>query len=318
MKDILELLKNINKRIYLFFLFIVILLNFSIWKALKTNKEFIIKTSNLLLGSAWSFVFVTVLIISVLVLMKKSDRESNKYVHEHLFQPSKYETDGNIVNASFIKAYKNKGSNEIVGSIKVKINNLSEDKIDLIKGRVFFYKEKTRMKRMDFEIVDLNAGFSELIFFSHVNDDINYLMDWEFFELSIIELKRNQSVVTNKTYRSKTLYKSNYFILNIDKFIDYRILGIRLKYNLAWIKRKLRTKIIPRITFLYKRKTYYLNSKPPCLKELFALLQRFIAFTIVYTCVIFFIILIIYALYDIYSFINNMIKLWFPIVAAKI
>jgi hypothetical protein len=77
MKDILELLKNINKRIYLFFLFIVILLNFSIWKALKTNKEFIIKTSNLLLGSAWSFVFVTVLIISVLVLMKKSDRESN-------------------------------------------------------------------------------------------------------------------------------------------------------------------------------------------------------------------------------------------------
>lgn len=39
MKDILELLKNLNKKIYIFALSIVIILNFGIWKALKLHKE---------------------------------------------------------------------------------------------------------------------------------------------------------------------------------------------------------------------------------------------------------------------------------------
>lgn len=318
MKDILELLKNLNKKIYIFALSIVIILNFGIWKALKLHKEAIIKSGNTLLESAGSFSFLIILFICVKALLKKSDRESTKNVNEHLYKPNNYETDGNIVNASYTKVYKQNGSNNIVGTIEIKINNISEDVIDLCKGQVYFYQEKTRVKKLDFEIVNLNAGNSEQIFYSVINDDTNNLLHWDFFELNILELKNSQNFITNKTLKSKTYYKTYYFILNIEKFVDYKIFGLRLKYNMAWIKLKLQTEVIPRVTFLYKRKNIYINKKPPFFKELFSLLQRFIAFTAIYSILILFVIFIFYAVYDICIFFIEFLRIWSPIVKAKI
>lgn len=318
MKDILELLKNLNKKIYISFLFIVILLNFGIWKTLGLHKDLIIKSSKLLLHSAWSIIFLFILLICIISLLKKSDRESKKKIDEYLYKPCNYQTEGDIVNANYTKVYREKSSNEIAGSITITINNISKDKVDYLKGLVYFYKDKTRVKKLDFEIFDLNAGFSEQIFKGVIKGDTRDLLNWDFFELFILELKDSQRILTNKTLKSNTYYNTHYFILNIDKFYDYRILGFKLKYNLAWIKQKLRTEIIPRVKFLYQRKTYYIGGKVPLLKGLFELIQRFIAFTFVYVLFFLFILLVIYSVYDIYNFVIMLFKLWKPAILAKI
>lgn len=148
MKYLLELFKNINKKLYLFFLTIVILVNFGVWNALKLYREPLIQSGKLLIGSTWSFAFLIVLFICVISLLKKSDRESEKHIDEHLFRPSNFETDGDVVNVSYVKTYEEKRPNEIVGSIEVKINNISEDKIEILRGRVFFYKKRLELRNL--------------------------------------------------------------------------------------------------------------------------------------------------------------------------
>lgn len=86
---------------------------------------------------------------------------------------------------------------------------------------------------------------------------------------------------------------------------------------MAWVKRKLRTEVIPRVTFIYKRKTYYIGRRPPFFKELFSLLQRFVVFTFIYALIILFILFVLLAAYDVFNFITALFKLWFSVLIKK-
>ncbi|PAD75342.1 hypothetical protein, partial [Paenibacillus campinasensis] len=281
MKDLLELLKNINKRIYLLSLAFVVVINLGVLKGFDTQKERLLTSGMKVLYSSWSLLLIIIVLVSILKLLRVSDRKSRERIKEHLYSPFDYETEGDFVNVSVHRYYKDEIKKGILEIIEVKLNNISNEDIELIRGFVYFYKDKTRIKTINIELYNLRGGFSERILQSD-NNDKSHLLDWDSFELFVSELTTKQNQIQNTYFRSKLYIKTHYYILNYEQFVDYKFLGIRLNYNLAWIKRVLNTQVVPRITFFYKRKIYYVGKSPPLIKELISLIQRFIAFTIIY------------------------------------
>ncbi|RUT28049.1 hypothetical protein EJP77_18715 [Paenibacillus zeisoli] len=317
MKDLLELLKNINKRIYLLSLVFVVIINLGLLKGFSNQKERLLTSGMKVLYSSWSLILIIIVLVSILKLLQVSDRKSRDRIKEHLYSPFNYETEGDFVNLSVHRYYQDEIKNGILEIIEVKLNNTSKEDIELIRGFVYFYKDKTRIKTLNVELYNLRGGFSERIFLSD-NNDTNHLLDWDSFELFVSELTTKQSRIQNSYFRSKLYIKTHYFILNYEKFVDHKFLGIRLNYNLAWIKRVLNTEVVPRITFFYKRKKYYIGESPSLIKELVSLLQRFIAFTIIYFLLFLVSILVLYAVIDVIRLLMELARLWFPLISRVV
>lgn len=317
MKDLLELLKNINKRIYLLSLVFVVIINLGVLKGFDTQKERLLTSGIKVLYSSWSVMLIIILLVSILKLLQVSDRKSRERIKEHLYSPFDYETEGDFVNVSVHRYYQDEIKEGILEKIEVKLNNNSNEDIEQIRGFVYFYKDKTRIKTLNIELYNLRGGFSERILLSD-NNHTSHLLDWDYFELFVSELTTKQNHIQNTYFRSKLYINTHFYILNYEKFIDYKFLGIRQKYNMAWIKRVLKTEVVPRITFLYKRKIYYVGKSPPLIKELVTLLQRFIAFTIIYILLFLVSMLILYAVIDVIRLLIELARLWFPLISKII
>jgi hypothetical protein len=317
MKELLELLKNINKRIYLLSLVFVVIINLELLKGFDTQKERLITSGMKVLYSSWSLLLIIIVLVSILKLLRISDRKSRERIKEHLYSPFDYETEGDFVNVSVHRYYQDEIKKGILEIIEVKLNNISKEDIELIRGFVYFYKDKTRIKTLNIELYNLRGGFSERILQSDNNDKSN-LLDWDSFELFVSELTTKQNQIQNTYFESKLYIKTHYYILNYEKFVDYKFFGIRLNYNMAWIKGVLNTEVAPRIPFLNKKNINYVDKPRPLIKELVSLLQRFIAFTIKYILLFLVSMLILYAVIDVIRLLVELARLWFPIISKVI
>jgi hypothetical protein len=88
-------------------------------------------------------------------------------------------------------------------------------------------------------------------------------------------------------------------ILNLHRFYDFRFLGVRTKYNMVWLKDKIKCKIFPSVKFFYS-KTIELKDG----------LIRFARFSLIILGVLLVLSLVIFTVTDIVKMFISICTIW--------
>jgi hypothetical protein len=213
---------------------------YSQWSEFKSNWYSLIPIIKIISIHISSVLLILTFICATIFLFKISNRKSNEKMKDYLkSQKIEVETDKFFrpIGAAVIEEYDFLEGIE-TKTIKIKVINTEENLIEFIDGFISFYYEKERVKVVPVKIKQLYKGYSERVYYNKVDKDT---INWNHFDFYITEMKINDEIYTNVRLRSPSVYKTYYFYLNMDKFIDKKLFGIRTKYNLVWLKEKFRT-----------------------------------------------------------------------------
>lgn len=275
------------------------------WKGVEETYTSIIKSLKTILYHSLSVGFIIAIFIGVKYLLKLSDKKSRERI-EWYNKPIVLETeDKQYVNAK-LKERDERFNGEYCKTLDILISNPSDTLIGYLKGVLFICNDKTRIAKVKFETYNLRKSNSERIFYDKVNDQIR---NWDSFEIFIEKIKRDDIIEENMMIKSSLILRTYYKELNLSRFYDFSILGIRTNYNLVWLKEKMKLDIIPAIKFFYSKKTYYRERRPLHL-ELKDLIKRLLRFSLV--VLVFFLILAlgILALIDMCEMLQVIYKVW--------
>ncbi|MEK4099758.1 hypothetical protein [Bacillus sp. FSL E2-0195] len=209
------------------------------WSEFKRNWYSLTPIIKIILIHMPSVLLIFTFVCATISLFKISNRKSNEKMTDYLnSQKIEVETDEFFrpVGAAVIEEYDFFEGKE-TKTIKIKVKNKEENLIEFIDGFISFYYKKERVKVVPVKIKQLNKGYSERIYYNKIDKDT---INWDHFDFYINEMKIDDEIYTNVRLRSPSVYKTYYFYLNIDEFIDKKIFGIRIKYNLVWLKEKFR------------------------------------------------------------------------------
>ncbi|EOO12430.1 hypothetical protein [Bacillus cereus] len=213
---------------------------YSQWSEFKSNWYSLTPIIKIILIHMPSVLLILTFVCATISLFKISNRKSNEKMKDYLkSQKIEVETDKFFrpIGAAVIKEYDFLEGIE-TETIKIKVINKEENFIEFIDGFISFYYEKERVKVVPVKIKQLYKGYSERVYYNKIDKDT---INWDYFDFYITEMKIDDEIYTNVRLRSPSVYKTYYFYLNMDKFIDKKIFGIRTKYNLVWLKEKFRT-----------------------------------------------------------------------------
>lgn len=242
--DIGKLVKEIigNKAFKVFIIIAMLSLAFYNISFLKRGILFALDK---ILAYPFSIVGIT-FIIGLVSLLKISNYKSNKYAKEDWDNSNKpfkiYSNTFNGIYFMLIDNYKvyEKKENYIVFRI---INNNDELTLKKVEGKITLYTNSTeahyyKIFEKKFSVNDLNKKTEFQILTVPITAD---LYNWSFFE---VELNRmhfdDNSQYKDIRLRSERIYKNTAWILNHIRLYEHNFLLFKTKYNLKWLKDKLR------------------------------------------------------------------------------
>lgn len=199
---------------------------YSQWSEFKSNWYSLIPIFKIILIHMPSILLILTFVCVTISLFKISNRKSNEKMKDYLkSQKIEVETDRFFrpIGAAVIKEYDFLEGIE-TETIKIKVINKEESLIELIDGFISFYYEKERVKVVPVKIKQLYKGYSERVYYNKIDKDT---INWDYFDFYITEMKIDDEIYTNVRLRSPSVYKTYYFYLNMDKFIDKKIFGLR-------------------------------------------------------------------------------------------
>jgi hypothetical protein len=259
LKLIIDFIKDKNKSIAYCIFFIAIICFFSVknWGVVEEtyHTTYILLTN--LLHHIISVIFILTILVGTKFILNYSNKKSlediNDYYEQEIILESEYNKYISIELKENIETL-----NERYGKkLEVIIKNTSNLTIDYIKGNVFLYdSRKNRIKSVEFETKNLRKSYSDRIFCDLLDGKERI---WSEFDSHIIELKAGDEVQQNFFIEGRRVIRTYSIILNYSKFYDYKILGIRTKYNLVWLKNKIKRELIPAVKFFCSKKVLYMD-----------------------------------------------------------
>lgn len=308
MGNFLELLKTLKNQKYvsltLIFLIIgnVITFFINLEKAISLHK---IKVTSFykimdIIASNWLYLlYIIILAIVFINILRYSHKKSRPREEEFYNEDVHYKVEvvnfvgGNIKISRSSTGYK----------LQIYIQNISNEDILNVDGFLSITANKVRIKKIPFEVSILKPGYSESIYQS-VNE-------FELFKFDMCDMYINE--IKTKNITKKEIYNIGpkrfnifYKILNMERFIDYKLFGIRTRYNLVWLKDKSRV-AFGYIRWFYKRKVYVFGKgirKHSLFHEVCSFIKRSIIFMCIYT-----IILIIFCV-TLFAVIKTLLMFW--------
>lgn len=244
--------KKIFKGILLLIAFSLIVYHFSL---IKNGMIFIV-------GEYPLSILGAVLIAALILLMKYSDNQSNRLVKESLdrhYKPFKISTNA-VNNVYFTLVDNDKIENNYYITVQI-VNNNELSAINKITGTISVYSRDPEVsaKRVlykSFSVQNLKSRTSYRIDAFPVSRD---LFNWSYFEIEIIDLSfKDETSFKDIKLQSKRIIKNTAWILNHLSLYDYKLGFIPTKYNLKWLKDKIRS-IKNFIYFLCSRNVYYFS-----------------------------------------------------------
>lgn len=204
-----------------------------------------------------SILMAVILLATIMYFLKLSDKKSKERIDEY-DKPLKVESEGKgYISAKLIERY-GKLNNTEGEILEVIIKNESDKDIDYIKGYVVLYKQFTRISKIPFEFDNLREVYSERIFYNFVD---HKKLFWDGFDIYVSEIQFNEKTERNFAIRGNHFVRTHYFVLNLNKFYDFKILGIRTRYNLVWLKEKIKKEILVRVRHFCSKRVIYFHRR---------------------------------------------------------
>ncbi len=268
-------------------------------------KEALFQSIILFLPHMGSIIFVVVLLVIKKYLFKLSDKKSQEKIDQYnkpLIAESK---DNKYFSVKLIEKYE-KLDKEYGNTLQIIIKNKSVNRIEYLKGYISLYKNLIKISQVDFEINHMDKYSGEKVYYDFI--DHNKLF-WDGFDIYVSKIKSKDKVEEDLFYEGNHFIRTHYFLLNIDSFYDYKICGIRSKYNLIWLKEKFRRIIVARIRHSCSRHIIHFRRIPfiQSLKEGFFRLIR-ISLVIIGTLIV--LIGIFLVLFDLGNMFIDLFHLW--------
>ncbi|MBV4429548.1 hypothetical protein [Clostridium tyrobutyricum] len=295
---IIDFIKDKNKGLTYCILMVALTLYISskYWKFVQQTYRTIYKILIIFMHHIISIVFIIVILIGIKIIFNLSDKKSKENIDNYYKKPLILDLQYNrYFRIELIERYER--LNEKYGdTLKVIIKNIMNSDIDHIKGSIFLYDEnKVRVKNIKLETKNLQDSYSDLVFYNLIDMSSR---NWKEFDVYIDEFRIGDVIQENFNIQGKKAIRTQFLTLNYLKFYDYKIFGINTKYNLVWIKEKIKYEFLPSISFFYSKKEYY-RDRCPLYIELKDLLKRLIRFLVVIFVTILIVSLIIIALIDV-------------------
>ncbi|WP_460292812.1 hypothetical protein [Clostridium tertium] len=252
----LKKLKNKNVLLWSFllilFLIIYIVLNKDITiKVVNISKELAIIILNHILSIALLVIIFTI----TKKCFKYSDMKSQEDI-DFIYKPRPYYIEHKYIKIELVD--RKEGDRGISRNfLEINIKNNYSEIIKKVKGRIFIYKNRKRVRTINFDVEYLQEGYSEIVFFDFLNiRDIN----WDEVDLFIEKIELENNYYENLFIKGLNLIRTYTEILNYNKYYDNRILGIRTRYNLIFLKNKIKD-IINMIKFHWNINVYSFTEK---------------------------------------------------------
>jgi len=308
MKEIIELLKDTNKRVYIFITLILVIINVEFLRNLKENKTAIIDSLHIIVQNLISIIPVVVVIVLWKLLLRKSDQKSKKDIQDYLSKTEDYVFENDLarveVNENYIIS-----SSSSKNIMEIVIKNNQEENIECLKGVISLYYRKIRIKKIEININNLSTGIGERVFLDRFDER------WNQCDLYITEVNYSRKTDKNILLRGGYRFYTDFYILNLDKFYDYRIMGFRVNSNLKWLKEEMDDKfnIISR---LYKKS--YFTSKHSFLTNLISKLIQTFFFVLIYTLILTSVVLFVIAITNIIYCSIELFNIWISVLKNNI
>lgn len=271
------------------------------WKVAEETNTAIVKSLKVILHHLLSLGFIMAIIIGIKYLFKLSEKKSRERI-ECYNKPIVLENkDEKYINVKLIELGE-RFNGEYCKTLEILISNPSDTLIDYSRGVIYIRNDNKRVDKIKFETYNLKKTNFERIFYDKIDGRIR---NWDRFEIFIEKFKKNDIVEENIMITSPLIIRMHGMELNLSKFYDFSILGIRTNYNLAWLKEKMKIDIIPEIKYFYSKKNKQLLNL-----ELKDLINRLLRFTLVSLVIFLILALIILALIDIYKMIKVIYTIW--------
>ncbi|AUN04857.1 hypothetical protein [Clostridium botulinum] len=271
------------------------------WKVAEETNTAIVKSLKVILHHLLSLGFIMAIIIGIKYLFKLSEKKSRERI-ECYNKPIVLENkDEKYINVKLIELGE-RFNGEYCKTLEILISNLSDTLIDYSRGVIYIRNDNKRVDKIKFETYNLKKTNFERIFYDKIDGRIR---NWDRFEIFIEKFKKNDIVEENIMITSPLIIRMHGMELNLSKFYDFSILGIRTNYNLAWLKEKMKIDIIPEIKYFYSKKNKQLLNL-----ELKDLINRLLRFTLVSLVLFLILALIILTLIDIYKMIKVIYIIW--------
>lgn len=313
LETIIGFIKDKNKNIVycIFMVLLVFYISEKYWRIVLLTYTYSYSILMLCIKHILSIAFVVMSVVGVKIIFNLSDRKSKENIDEYYEKGTNLVTHHNKyfeinlieMHESFNKSYGD--------TLKVIIKNTSNSTIDYIKGTIFLYdRDNERIKNIKFEIKNLRKAYKDRVFYDLLNIEDRF---WEKFDAYVDEFKILDEIHQNFNIRGKSIIRSNFLICNYSKFYDHKIFGIRTKYNLAWIKEKVKYEFFPAIKFFYSQKKFYFHKRPVYieLKDLFKRLIRFLVVIFAFILILSLIFVVILDIGKLIISIIELVKLYF-------
>lgn len=271
------------------------------WKVAEETNTAIVKSLTVILHHLLSLGFIIAIIIGIKYLFKLSEKKSRERI-ECYNKPIVLENkDEKYINVKLIELGE-RFNGGYCKTLEILISNPLDTLIDYSRGVIYIRNDNKRVDKIKFETYNLKKTNFERIFYDKIDDRIR---NWDRFEIFIEKFKKNDIIEENIMITSPLIIRMHCMELNLSKFYDFSILGIRTNYNLAWLKEKMKIDIIPEIKYFYSKKNKRLLNL-----ELKDLINRLLRFTLVSLVLFLILALIILALIDIYKMIKVIYTIW--------
>lgn len=139
------------------------------------------------------------------------------------------------------------------------IRVIANEDIHFAEGYFYLLIKKERIRKIHFKLHELKVGVSERLYNINFNSSVIEEFNFDQFEFFI------ENIVTSKGTRSAIIQTSNrivrthFLALNIEQFYDTKILGLKTKFNVIWLKKIIRENIFYRILYVCRKKVYKRN-----------------------------------------------------------
>lgn len=275
------------------------------WKVVEETYIAIVQSTKMILYHSLSIGFIIAMYIGVMYIFKLSERKSQEKI-DWYNKPIELEKNAEKYIYTKLREVERRFNGEYCKTLEILISNPSDIVVNYLRGVVYLCRDNTRIYKINVETYELKKTNFERIFYERIDDKMK---NWDSFEVFIEEIRRDDSIEKNIMIRSSLIIRTHYIEWNLSRFYDFTICGIKTKYNLAWLKEKVKISIIPAIKFFYSRRTYYIEKQPLYL-ELKDLSKRLLRFTLVIIIFLLILALGILALVDICELIRDIYIIW--------
>lgn len=298
LKYIIDFIKEKNKSIAYWVIFGVIVCYMMVkeWRFVEETYHTVYSLFVILIQHIPSLSFIVMIFIGVKFSLNYSDKKSMEHVNDYYKKGFVVKSMNNRYLGIELRENHEYIDGQYGRTLQVVIKNITDLTIDYIRGTVFLYNSsKERIKSIEFETKNLRKSYSDNIFYNLLDSK---KMIWSEFDVYIEEYKAGDDIKRDFYIEGRTIIRMFSIALNYFQFYDYKIFGIRTKYNLVWLKNLVKHKLIPAIRFFYSQKVFY-NYKRPVYLELIALVVRLMQFLLVAFVFIVILSIIFIALLDI-------------------